>query len=408
MEELTRPEGGEKSLERQIRAFHWIRMLAEIPGRVAGSKAEWEAGSRVESWFRDLGIEEIATEAVASRPRPGWVLALHFGLGAVACAFGGLLGLALALVAGASLWREAVGGKPGLGRWLPRRASQNVVARVGAPRPRRRVVLTAPIDAPAPGRLFRRRFGPRFDPSYGAARASIAPVAWLAGTAVVLAASALGAEGASIGLARIVAGGVCAVGCLGGLEWARAAGSPGAADNAAGVAAMLTAAEQLAAQLPPDVELWCVATGASQVGSCGARQLLADHPEWVSDRTAFVHFETLGSGELHWIRSDGSLLPVSYPPMLTELARRVAASEAYGVVTPVDLSGDTDGQPLARAGAQVLGLTTLGPALEPRRPREADDLPEHVDTELVVRAADFGCCVVSAYLRGDAEPLAYV
>ena len=56
----------------------------------------------------------------------------------------------------------------------------------------------------------------------------------------------------------------------------------------------------------------------------------------------------------------------------------------------------------------MLSLIALEPNGLPRGFRASDDLPEHLDTEIVIRAADFGCSVVSAYLRGDAEPLAYV
>ena len=33
-------ESREKNLERQIRAFHWVRLLAEIPDRIAGWEGE--------------------------------------------------------------------------------------------------------------------------------------------------------------------------------------------------------------------------------------------------------------------------------------------------------------------------------------------------------------------------------
>ena len=73
----------EKSLERQIRAFHWVRMLAELPGRLAGSPSEREAAERVGAWLQDVGIEEVTREAVRSRPALGWTTALHLGLGAL-------------------------------------------------------------------------------------------------------------------------------------------------------------------------------------------------------------------------------------------------------------------------------------------------------------------------------------
>ena len=87
MEEFGPGEGfdREKSLERQMRAFHWIRLLAELPGRVAGSASEREAADRIEGWIRDLGVEDVQRQPVASRPAAGLVLALHLGLAALAC-----------------------------------------------------------------------------------------------------------------------------------------------------------------------------------------------------------------------------------------------------------------------------------------------------------------------------------
>ena len=75
MSESIRPEPVEKSLERQIRAFHWIRLLSELSGRLAGTDQEGEAGRRVESWLRELGVDEISFDSVPSRPRPGWIWA---------------------------------------------------------------------------------------------------------------------------------------------------------------------------------------------------------------------------------------------------------------------------------------------------------------------------------------------
>ena len=90
----------EKSLERQIRAFHWIRLLAELPGRFAGSSAEREAADRIESWIRDLGVEDVQRQVVPSRPAAGLVLALHLGLAAFACLVGGGFGALIARARG--------------------------------------------------------------------------------------------------------------------------------------------------------------------------------------------------------------------------------------------------------------------------------------------------------------------
>jgi hypothetical protein len=405
--ELARPE---KSLEREIRAFHWIRLLAELSGRFAGTDQEGEAARRVESWLRELGFDEIEFTSVPSQPRPGWVWALHFLLAALGCAVGGPLGLVLAGAAALSFRREARG-VPTLSRLLSARDSQNVVARVGSLRPRRRVVLSAALDAaPASpwftGRLALRGAAPRAGDTTPRGVAAL-PARLFDAATIVTAAAALGADGVVALAARAGVGAVLAFATLAAARWALASASAGAND-ASGVAALLTAAEQLAAQLPPDVELWCAATGAGHTGARGMHALLDAHPEWRPENTAFVNFASLGGGALSYACSEGELARTHYPTSLQELARRIAASGTYGAVSAAELSFETAGRLAVQRGPHVLSLVALEENGLPRGFRARGDDPEQLDTELVIRAADFGCCVLSAYLRGDAEPLAYV
>ncbi len=408
---MSEPARPEKSLEREIRAFHWIRLLAELSGRFAGTDQEGEAARRIESWLRELGFDEIGFASVPSRPRAGWVWAAHFVLGALGCALGGPAGLILAGAAMLSFRREVTGGAPLLSRLFPARDSQNIVARVGSLRPRRRVVITAPLDAaPASGlfagRIAARSAAPRAGDRPPRGLAAL-PVLLFDAAAIVCAAAALGADGTVVLAARAVTGAALAFGALAALRWASVAASAGAND-ASGVAAMLSAAEQLAAQLPPDVELWCAATGAEHTGSRGVHALLEAHPEWHDGNTAFAHFAWVGGGVLHYACSEGELKRAHYPTSLLELARRIAASGSYGVVSPADLAFHTAGGLTAKRSPHVLSLVALEPNGLPRGFRTRGGEPEQIDTELVVRAADFGSCVLSAWLRGDAEPLSYV
>jgi hypothetical protein len=423
---VNEPARPEKSLEREIRAFHWIRLLAELSGRFAGTDQEGEAARRVESWLRELGFEEIEFTSVPSRPRPGWVWAAHFLLAALGCAIGGAAGGLLACAAALSFRREASGGAPWLSRLLSARDSQNVVARVGSTLPRRRVVLTAPLDAAPASSWFgirlaaraasraQRAEGERRSSGWAAQKGDRAPrglaalpARLLEAAALVTAAAALGADGAVALAARAVVGALLALGALAAVRWACASGSAGAND-ASGVAALLSAAEQLAAQLPPDVELWCAATGAGQTGARGMHALLEAHPEWRAETTAFVNFAWVGGGALHYVCSEGELARAYYHTSLLELARRIAASGSYGAVSPAEIAFDTAGRLAAQRGPHVLSLVALEPNGLPRGFRARGDDPAQLDTELVIRAADFGCCVLSSYLRGDAEPLAYV
>ena len=181
---------------------------------------------------------------------------------------------------------------------------------------------------------------------------------------------------------------------------------PGANDNASAVAAMLTCAEQVLAGLPDDAELWIVGTGAEEVGCCGMKAFVAEHADWPLDSSFFINFECVGGGTLHWVRSEGTLNRVAYPPTLLELARRVAASGVFGTVTPVDLMAGTDGSVPAARHHPSLSIISLEPNGVPRHYHRPEDVPEFLDMYTVVRAADFGAAVAGAVLRGGTGPIA--
>jgi Zn-dependent M28 family amino/carboxypeptidase len=171
---------------------------------------------------------------------------------------------------------------------------------------------------------------------------------------------------------------------------------------------MLTCAEKLLGQLPEDVELQLVGTGAEEVGCRGMRGFVDRHSDWSPESTYFVNFECVGGGLLHFIRSEGVLEKVQFPPMLLELARRVAASGAFGEVTPTDLLASTDGHVPAEQGYPSLSLISLDPNGVPRNYHRIEDTVDGIDTAMVVRAADFGAAVTMAALRTEAGPIADV
>jgi hypothetical protein len=406
----------EKSLDREIRAFHWVRLLAELPGRLAGTPLEREAAERVEAWIRDLGVDDVSHMPVAARPRRGLVVGFHLALGALGCWLGGVLGAALAVFAAWSFRRELREERPLATQLLPSADSVNVIGRAGSRTPSQRVVLSAHIDTAQAGWLFAPAVadllagGSRLEGA--ATRPRLRPgglVETLLLLAAVLACAAwLGAEGFLVGFARFLIGAALAAGCAAALQWAWAAPTPGANDNASAVAAMLTCAEQLLAQLPEDVELWIVGTGAEEVGCCGMGAFVDAHPDWPVESTCFVNFECVGGGSLHYLRREGVLSATSYPPTLVELARRVAASGAFGEVTPADLMAATDGRIPASRGHPTLSIISLDEGGVPRRYHRLDDVPEALDMPTVIRAADFGAAVAQAALRGESGPIAIV
>lgn len=397
----------QSSAGREQRVRDWIRALTDLPDRFAGTPVERAAAERIGGWMRTLAARDVALEPAPSAPRAGFVLALHTGLALLGLWIGGFLGV---LLTGVALWSfrsELRHGRPQLARLLPSSASVNVCGRLGATSPRRRVVLSAHIDSAQAGLLFAPSMADRFASLASKLRPGGAPPtgplafpeALVIAAFVLAVASWMGAHGFLMGLLRFVVEIGLLVNAGLTLQWAWSPPTPGANDNASAVAAMLTCAERLAPELPDDVELWMVGTGAEEVGLCGMHGFVDDHAAWASETTYYVNFECVGGGTLHYIRSEGLLAKTHFPPALNEIARTVAASGEFGAVTPTDLLAATDGNVPAARGYPTLSLISLEANGVPRNYHRLDDTVDAIDTAMVVRAADFGAAVVVAALR---------
>ena len=408
------PEAANSTVsDRAVRAHQWIQALSELPERCAGTTSEYQAAQYVSDWMQALGVHDVAFVPVRSVPRAGVVLALHTGLAALGCLWGGLPG---ALLAGVALWSfrsELRHAQPRLSRLLQPSDAVNVVGRVGPEAPARRVVLSAHIDAAQAGWLFAPQLADLFaSMSRGRQRNGAHPPGPHALNELLLLAALLlalagwcGAHGLLFGLAWSVVTGGLLLACGLGLQWAWSPATPGANDNASAVAAMLGCAERLRTSLPADVQLVLVGTGAEEVGCKGMHAFVEQHREWPAQHTYFVNFECVGGGALHFIRNEGVLGKVVYPPTLNEVARRIAASGSFGEVTPTDLLAGTDGHVPAAYGYPALSLISLEPNGVPRNYHRPNDTVDAIDISMVLRAGDFGAAVALAALNGAADAI---
>lgn len=398
--------------QREHRAREWIRTMTESPDRFAGTAVERAVAERIGAWMRGLGARDVALEPAPGAPRAGYVLALHSALALLGMWRGGLFGT---LIAGLALWSfrsDLRFLQPRLSRLLPAPDSVNVIGRLGTTAPRRRLILSAHIDSAQAGLLFSRAMAERFAAlSTGARRHNAPPQGPLAFPEMLMIAAALlalatwlGARGWIISALCIVVGFGLALACGLTLQWALSPPTPGANDNASAVAAMLTCGERLAVQLPGDVELWMVGTGAEEVGCCGMHSFVEKRTDWPIDETFYVNFECVGGGALHYIRSEGLLAKSHFPPALNEIARRIAATGSYGEVTPTDLLAATDGNVPAALGYPTLSLISLEGNGVPRNYHRAEDTVDAIDMAMVVRAADFAAAVALDALKEVSSP----
>ena len=398
----------EKTLERQIRAFHWVRLLSEIPTRPGGAAAAAEAAHRIEAWLREIGIEEVENRPAGDRASTALSVALHLGLGAVACVLSGLLGSALAGFVAVSFHREARG-RPLLSRWLPTLNLQNVIGRVGATSPSQRVVLSARIDAAARPSCWesvarwmaeripygRRRLDPDVVPG---------TLLWLGAASLLV--GWLGADALLVRGATALIGLGLAAGTVLTLLWDRVGTSSSRQLRASAAAAMLTATEQLLAQLPEGVELWMVGCGGERFGGAGLRSFVEAHTDWPVEASYFVHFEPVGRGPLHYDCGAGSSARSDASPTLLELARRVSESGVFGELSPSDRFESSEVGIAADAGFPTLFLVAQTDAPAGRGEQPERGAPGAVDMPTVIRAADFGAAAARAALRREAGPIA--
>jgi hypothetical protein len=409
---MTAPETNQMLAERESQARGWIEQLVDLPARYAGSTSERQAAERIAGWIRALGIHDVSVLPVPGGMRPGVVLGVHTGLGAIGCLWGGFVGAVLATLAAWSFWQEFRHHRSLLARLLHPPDSVNVIARVGPDAPTRRVILAAHLDttqagwifSPTPSDWFARANRALLRQDDQPPAAMSVPAALLIGAVVLALSSWFGGHGFLFNLLRVFTGMALLVTCGLGLQWAASPPTPGANDNASAVAAMLACAERLLTALPGDVELWVVGTGAEEVG-CGGMRAFVEQHSWPTEGTYWLNFECVGGGTLHYLNSEGMLKRINYTPTLIELARRVAASGAFGEVTPTDLLAATDGHVPAERRYAVLSLISLESNGVPRHYHRPDDTVGGIDLTTVIRAADFGASVVTAALRGEAGPI---
>lgn len=401
------------AVNRADRVREWIRSLTAIPARFAGSAAERNAAERIGEWLRDLGARETSLAPVVAPPKAGAVLALHCGVAVLALYLGGFAGAVLAVLAAWSFRTELRKYRLVLSRILGTSQSVNVIGRFGNDAPARRVIVTAHIDTTQAGWLFSRELADFFAWLSATLRRDggappgpgMLPEALMNIAALLAVAGWMGARGFFFGLLELIVLGLLILAAVLTLQWANAPATPGANDNASAVAAMLLCTEKLKQDLPADVELWAVGTGAEEVGCVGMRHLVNAHPEWDRDSTFFVNFECVGGGSLHWVRSEGTLAKSGYPPMLNELARRIAASGSFGEVTGRDLMAGTDGHVAAERGYPTVSLITLQPNGVPLNYHRIEDTVDAIDCDTVVRAADLGTAIATAALAGKSAAI---
>jgi hypothetical protein len=341
----------------------------ERPSASEGERlaAEWIAGE-----FRDAGLEPVIEE---ERAHGGfwWPIGLLNGLALVAARLRSRL---LALGAFALLADDVDHRSRAFRRLLPKRPTWNVMAETGDPAAERTVVLVAHHDAAHGGKIYDTSalyaLAERF-PQVLPRMKRWPPIMWGVVLGPLLVAAGRRRLGAlfSLGTIAVMA------------DVARSPVSPGANDNLAAVAAVLT----LARRRYEGVRVLLVSTGSEESMSEGMQAWgRRNFPKLPRDRTTFVALEMLGSGNLTIAEAEGFLLHHDYTGEVKDELER-SAREA-GVPAQRDLVNAfaSDGQIALHAGYPTALLGALDDYYLPANYHKPWDLPENVDYECLENA----------------------
>jgi hypothetical protein len=375
-----------------------IRELCSFEGRGPGTDAERRAANALVGRLRGMG-RRAEIEPFFAHPQYAVVHLIHAILGIA----GSLLaivqpavGFALVLFAAASTYLDLNTRLYLVRSLLFHRVSQNVVSpggRIDAPA---RLILMAHYDAARTGYVFSkaskriRRLPERVRLGLGPFRLFF----WLglAPLLPILGARMAGFDATWLNAVQAIPTIVLIVAAFLLIDIALSEIVPGAYDNASGVAAVLSAAEDLSTDPPANLDVWIVVTGSEESFCEGSRAFVRSRRKQLDPAsTYFVNVDSVSSGEVAYEISQGAVISVPHDRHLVELAEVLA----------------TAGAP--ESGARPIRHPLLDDALPPRirkfrsitlRTTDAqgnlapwyhthEDVPERVDSTALDRATDF-------------------
>ncbi len=165
--------------------------------------------------------------------------------------------------------------------------------------------------------------------------------------------------------------------------------SPGAHDNASGVAVALEIAARLMGRPLRQTEVWLAFTGAEETDHQGVKTLLRKHGPLLRD-AAFFDLEGVGGGEIVYLTRQGLCFPYRPDPHLLSLAERVAARWPNPGVHPAQMTMEDEVRTLRNRGYRAICIAGRDPATGalPHWHR-TDDTADSVSASAMERAANF-------------------
>ncbi len=376
-----------------------VRALAEDIGpRPAGHWQEMRARRYISRVIYELGYEAIESVPFRTPDTWGYSLANPLILGGVSNLLPArLIGGAIALASGLSLWHATRIGRSPLVVFAPHRPSATLIVRVPPTEPpRHKLVLLAHVDS--------NKDRPMFAPPVKRLLlgASTFGIGTLVSNSVAQLAEGLGAGEGAAKMRRFSALALWAA-LLTILYNEKGNYVDGANDNASAVACVLGLAAQLRQYPLAHTEVWLAFTGAEEVGCLGVHALLDVHGDDLRD-AFFLDFEMVGTAAVAYVtRHTGFSLLSTYAPDAASLAWAKSTSRQYpdlGVTGRDMVIGEEVGA-LRLRGYRGLCLAGYGPDGWLANWHQASDTIVHIEPSGLEKAARFAWAMMHVL---DARP----
>jgi hypothetical protein len=375
-----------------------IREICSFEERGPGTDSERRAADMLAGRLRRIG-RRAEIEPFFAHPQYAVVHLIHAAMGVAGSVIATVqpaVGFTLVFLAAVSTYLDLNTRLYLVRSLLFRRASQNVVSAGDRPDAPGRLILVAHYDAARTGYIFSkaskriRRLPERVRIGLGPFRLffwlGLAPLLPILGARMAgFDATWLNAIQAIPTIVLIVAGFLL-------IDIALSDIVPGAYDNASGVAAVFSAAEELAANPPENLDVWIVLAGAEESFCEGSRAFVRGRrKEFDRASTFVVNVDSVSSGQVAYEISQGPVISLPHDRQLIELCEALsAAGAAGGGALPIRHPLLDDAMPARVRRMRAITLRTTDPDgnLAPWY-HTHDDVPDRVDPDALANATDF-------------------
>jgi hypothetical protein len=383
-----------------------IETMAAFPTRGPTKPGERQAAEYLAGRLDDLGLD-AAIEGYKVSPHYYWVYFTHTTLAILAGVatiwtrpawIPWLMAGILAFIT-VSFWGDLTTKFHLIRNIIPRYPSQNVVASIPKEGARKRIIVSAHIDAAKVGELV---FNPKIDEAvakfykekFDSTPNVMMPIlACMVGMLAVAVVRGIFASGAAMWIVTWIIQGICTLGLLVATVSFFDIGVgiyvPGACDNLSGIAACMSICEKVLAEPLENSELVFAAFGCEEAIMMGAVQYMKKHGrELDRDNTYFINLESIGYGTVRYGTSEGFVRVRPYSEELVSIARGLKESGEFSEIGTYDVRLGTDAMvPLVRGfkAISILGFNENNFVPNYHTPQ---DTPENMDIRVTERARD--------------------